>query len=115
MTRSTDLPSGPLLYVLISLSAGDKHGHALMKDIHGFTGTRLGTGTLYGAITRLESKGLIERLEPDARRQPYSITQAGRQTLESSLDNLQRVIDAGITHIGGPLITTQLPIEAELA
>ena len=104
MARSANLTSGPLLFVLVSLSGGEKHGHALMKDIFTFTGARLGTGTLYGAITRLESRGLIVRLVPDARRQPYAITDAGRLVLESSLNNLQRVIDAGVKRHGTPLI-----------
>ena len=39
----------------------------------------LGPGALYGAITRLEERGLIEPLPPDDRRRPYRITAAGRR------------------------------------
>src|SRR5690348_13762343 len=46
--------SDPPLLVLASLAGGPKHGHAMIEDIVGLCGTRLGPGTLYGAITRLE-------------------------------------------------------------
>ena len=45
------------------------------KDLAGVV---LGPGALYGAITRLEERGLIEPLESDDRRRPYRISAAGR-------------------------------------
>ena len=48
--RSNDPPT----LILMSLAGGAKHGHALLKDIEGFAGVKLGPGALYGAITRLE-------------------------------------------------------------
>ena len=67
----------PPLLILTSLASGPKHGHALSKDIEGFAGVVLGPGALYGAITRLEERGLIEPLESDDRRRPYRISAAG--------------------------------------
>jgi DNA-binding PadR family transcriptional regulator len=55
--------SDPTLLVLASLADGDKHGYAMMQDIHQFANVRLGPGTLYGAITRLEQQGWIRPLE----------------------------------------------------
>ena len=49
--------SDPTLLVLSSLAGGDKHGYAMMLDIEEFAATKLGPGTLYGAITRLEDQG----------------------------------------------------------
>ena len=68
--------------ILTSLSSGPKHGHALLLDIESFAGARLGPGTLYGAITRLEQRGLIEPLDADDRRRPYRITAAGSECAE---------------------------------
>ena len=48
--------SDPVLLVLASLAEGDKHGYAMMEDIERFAQVRLGPGTLYGAITRLEQR-----------------------------------------------------------
>ena len=44
----------PTILVLSSLAGGDKHGYSMMRYIEAFAGVRLGPGTLYGAITRLE-------------------------------------------------------------
>jgi DNA-binding PadR family transcriptional regulator len=85
----------PGLLILTSLSGGPKHGHALLLDIDSFAGVRLGPGTLYGAITRLEERGLIEPLEADERRRPYRLTAAGTTTLADSVASLRRIVDTG--------------------
>ena len=48
--RSTD----PGLLVLTSLADGPKHGYAITLDVEKLAGVRLGPGTLYGALSRLE-------------------------------------------------------------
>lgn len=91
--------SGPTLLVLSSLAEGDKHGYAMMEDIQGFAGVRLGAGTLYGAITRLEERGWIRPVRSSGRRQPYSITALGRQHLEEQLAALNKVIGTGLRRL----------------
>ena len=63
MASSVSTSNDPSVLILTSLSSGPKHGYALTKDIEGFAGVRLGPGTMYGAITRHEQRGLIEALE----------------------------------------------------
>src|SRR5438445_7619062 len=87
--------SDPPLLVLASLASGPKHGHAMIDDIAGMCGTRLGPGTLYGAIARLEQQGWIEPLKPEERRQPYQITGAGMRVLRARLTTLARFVKAG--------------------
>ena len=89
----------PGLLILTSLSSGAKHGHALLLDIEAFAGVRLGPGTLYGAISRLEGRGLIEPLDSDDRRRPYRLTAAGTTELEASLAGLRRIVVAGTTRL----------------
>jgi DNA-binding PadR family transcriptional regulator len=84
--------SDPTILVLASLVEGDKHGYAMMEDIAGFAGVRLGPGTLYGAITRLEQRGWIRPVASTDRRQPYRITGAGKQHLEEQVANLEQVV-----------------------
>jgi DNA-binding PadR family transcriptional regulator len=80
--------SDPPLLVLASLAGGPKHGHAMIDDIEQLCGTRLGPGTLYGAITRLEQQKLIEPLPEEDRRHPYRITAAGARLLRARLNIL---------------------------
>ncbi len=96
LRRSNDPP----LLILTSLAGGPKHGHALAKDIEGFAGVVLGPGALYGAITRLEERGLIEPLETDDRRRPYRITGAGSAALAAAIIELRRVAEVGASRLG---------------
>jgi DNA-binding PadR family transcriptional regulator len=82
----------PALLVLASLADGDKHGYAMMEDIQRFAGLRLGPGTLYGAITRLEACGWIAPVASDDRRRPYRITGAGREYLQEQIAALDRIL-----------------------
>ena len=91
--------SDPPLLVLASLANGPKHGHAMIEDIARLCGTRLGPGTLYGAIARLEQQGWIEPLPPVERRQPYRITGEGLRVLRAKLTVLQQFTKAGLKRL----------------
>jgi DNA-binding PadR family transcriptional regulator len=91
--------SDPPLLVLASLASGPKHGHAMIEDIATLCGTRLGPGTLYGAIARLEERGWIEPMPAKERRQPYRITTQGSLVLRAKLTTLQKFAKAGIRRL----------------
>ena len=82
----------PTILILASLAEGDKHGYAIMEDIQVFAGIRLGPGTLYGAISRLERRGWIQAVKSSSRRQPYRITAEGSRHLKEQLALFQQVI-----------------------
>jgi len=82
----------PTLLVLSSLADGEKHGYAMMEDIERFAGVRLGPGTLYGAITRMDERGWIRAVASDDRRQPYAITALGRKHLEEQVSQLDQLL-----------------------
>lgn len=88
--------SDPSILVLASLADGDKHGYAIMTDIQTFANVELGPGTLYGAITRLEQRGLIRSVKTDDRRQPYRITAAGKRHLADQLTSLEQIVRTGL-------------------
>jgi DNA-binding PadR family transcriptional regulator len=91
----------PTMYILVSLSDGPKHGYAIMTDVEAITGEPLGPGTLYGALARLEKRGLIEALEPVDRRRPYKITGLGATTLRTQLEGLAGFSQLGLRRLGG--------------
>ncbi|MGD0288012.1 MAG: PadR family transcriptional regulator [Acidimicrobiales bacterium] len=91
----------PGVLVLLSLSEGPKHGYAITADVLEQTGVRLGPGTLYGSLTKLVERGLIEPVPSDDRRRPYRITTAGRAALAGQLASWSRVVDAGKLRLGG--------------
>ena len=91
--------SDPTILVLSSVAGGDKHGYAMMEDIERFAGVRLGPGTLYGAITRLEERGWIRPVPSEDRRQPYTLTSAGRAYLEEQLGGMEKVVKTGLKRL----------------
>jgi DNA-binding PadR family transcriptional regulator len=92
-------PNDPQLLLLISLAGGQKHGHAMLLDVERFASVRLGPGTLYGALGRLEEAGEIEALPADGRRRPYRLTDSGRRTLNRRLASLQRAVETGLARV----------------
>jgi DNA-binding PadR family transcriptional regulator len=87
--------SEPALLILISLADGPKHGYAMTEDIARIADLRLGPGTLYGAISRLEARGMIEAVGADDRRNPYRITAMGEKALRARLASIQNVARIG--------------------
>src|SRR6476659_10018290 len=93
--RSTD----PGLLVLSSLAEGPKHGYAITQDVEEVSGVKLGPGTLYGALSRLEGKGLIEPMPAEDRRKPYRLTSEGRAALSEQLEMLGSVVKTGLDRL----------------
>ena len=91
--------AGPATLILSSLADGPKHGYALTKDIEQFAGVRLAPGTLYEALSRLESQGFIEALPSADRRRPYQLTAAGAEALRAHLADQRRVADVGLRRL----------------
>ena len=91
------------MLVLTVLAGGPRHGYAVNTEIEALTGSRLGPGSLYGALARLEARQLIEPA-PDGtqeRQRAVRITAAGRETLRAELERMARVAEAGLRALGG--------------
>jgi DNA-binding PadR family transcriptional regulator len=91
--------SDPALLILASLAGGNKHGYGMMADIENLSGVRLGPGTLYGALARLERSGLIEPMPAEERRRPYRLTAKGAGALREQLALLESLAAAGLRRL----------------
>ena len=89
----------PALLVLSSLAGGPKHGYAIIQDVRQIASVTLGPGTLYGALSRLEQRGLIEALPSDDRRRPYRLTAVGASALQRRLSALEQVTRVGLRRL----------------
>lgn len=87
--------SEPAVQVLVSLAAGPKHGWVIADEVEDRTGRRPQPATLYGTLGRLEDRGWITALEPEGRRRPFAVTDAGRRVLQARLDELDGLVAAG--------------------
>lgn len=92
------LPLTPATFhILLSLHDGPMHGYGIKREVEQRTGrmVRLGAGTLYEAIQRLDRLGLIRDAKPPAgieveskRWRFYRITPRGRKVLRAEYDRL---------------------------
>lgn len=90
----------PALLILASLADGPKHGYAIIKDVEAQTSIKLGPGTLYAAIARLEERGLVAPVDGDERRRPYRLTAEGQTVLDERLRAMARFARTGLTRLG---------------
>jgi len=98
-------PSLPLTeatyLILLSLDPTPQHGYAIMKHVEALSDGRvqLSTSTLYSALDRMQSKGLIERIEqqsgdatPGLPRKVYRLTGCGSSALDAELSRLRQLL-----------------------
>ena len=87
--------------ILLALASEDLHGYGIKLEVEKRTdgAMSLGSGTLYEAIQRLETAGLIaESASPaDAptgarKRRYYRLEQPGREALESELAQMDKIV-----------------------
>lgn len=110
MARPTNDILGSTLDVLIlkALSAGPTHGYGVARWIELATDDvlRVGEGTLYPALHRLEERGLIEAewgaSENNRRAKYYTLTAAGRRQLRSDAVTWQRYATAVLAALAAP-------------
>lgn len=92
----------PELNILLSLAEGTRHGYRMMQEVGERTGGRfaMGAGTVYGALKRSRSRGLIEEADrrgpsgPDARQRYYRITEPGTRALVDEITRMQDLVRA---------------------
>jgi len=96
-------------HILLSLTAGERHGYGIIQDIEARGETVVpDVGTMYRALARMLENGLIEaavrRPAPEAddeRRNYYRITDAGRRAAKTEARRLEMLMRAA--RIGGLL------------
>ena len=88
-------------YILLSLSAQDRHGYEILKDVTLSSAGRvkMGPGILYTTLKRLLETGLIVEVEgradadrDDSRRRYYRLTHQGRSALASELERMEQAL-----------------------
>jgi DNA-binding PadR family transcriptional regulator len=88
--------------ILIVLGEGERHGYGIMRAVEEATGgaVKLGPGTLYTTLTRLEADGLIEesdvRPDPaidDQRRRYWRLTASGRAVAVEEVRRLEAIVE----------------------
>src|SRR4051812_22323311 len=90
--------SSVVLHILLVLAEGERHGYAIAQAVEQDTGgqVKMGPGTLYGSIQRMQHAGLIDEAararDEDPRRRNYRATPFGRKVLALELERIADVV-----------------------
>ena len=88
-------PTRAEFYVLLAILDGPRHGYGLMQDVEELSSGRhqIGPGTLYTAIKRLRTAGLISETDADAdRRRCYKLTRKGKSVAEEETQRMSDLV-----------------------
>lgn len=89
------------------LANGDLHGYAILTEVRLLSdgAIRLGTGTLYGALERLQDAGMIavvnEEVVEGRLRRYYRLSGDGRRALLTELDRRAQLVAAARHRLAG--------------
>lgn len=83
-------------YVLISLNK-PRHGYGIMQHVEELTNERIkiGAGTMYGNLSRMEKEGLITSVAEEDRKKIYEISKKGKIVLKLELSRLEELLNHG--------------------
>lgn len=87
----------PTFLILTALAGGRKHGYALIAEAEELSGHRvsLKVGTLYAALDRLASEGLVvaagDEVTDGRARRYYELTDAGAAVLAEAAERSTRI------------------------
>jgi len=91
--------------VLLAVADRARHGLGIIDEVEASTGgkVKLGPGTLYGTIQKVEAEGLIRETtavpdpaDDDPRRRYYRITAAGQRALRREAERMSALVDAAL-------------------
>lgn len=80
-------------YILLALSS-EIHGYGIKGYVEDLTGGRikLGAGTIYGTLAKMEKDGLIQPVNAYDRRRTYIRTEAGAVLIQQEIQRLREMI-----------------------
>lgn len=95
------------LHILLSVVDRPRHGYGILQDAEAHTGGHPGfeIPTLYRALRRLKSEGLIQAAEApdptiDERREYWEATDLGRAVLRGELSRMEAALKVGRERLG---------------
>ncbi len=84
-------------YIMLSLIT-PLHGYGIMQHVEGISSgkVKLGPGTLYGALGKLEKEQLIKMMLAEDRKKCYELTGIGKVVLYEEIQRLEALYKNGL-------------------
>ena len=91
-------------YILLSLNQ-PRHGYGIMQHVEDITDGRIkiGPGTMYGTLSKLENEELIIQEQETERKKIYRLSETGKIVIELELARLKELLENGLREMGGSI------------
>ncbi|MGD6993818.1 PadR family transcriptional regulator [Sutcliffiella horikoshii] len=79
-------------YILLSLTE-PRHGYGIIKHVEEISNgrIRLGSGTIYGTLTKMQKDGVITVFADAERKTVYEITESGKELITAEITRLKEL------------------------
>jgi len=79
-------------YILLSLTE-PRHGYGIVKHVEEISNSRirLGSGTVYGTLTKMQKDEIITVFADEERKTVYEITEVGKKLILAEIDRLKEL------------------------
>ncbi len=88
-------------YILLSLTE-PRHGYGIIQHTYDITNGRikLGSGTVYGTLTKMEKRGVISVYSDGDRKTVYEITEVGKILLREEINRIKELYHNAVKYEG---------------
>lgn len=96
MKRAKEPLTESYFYILLCLYEGSNHGYGIMQRTAELSKDRvkIGSGTMYGAISNMIKKGWISECETaSSRKRLYQLTEIGTEIMQGECERLKELVE----------------------
>nr|WP_239534459.1 PadR family transcriptional regulator [Priestia taiwanensis] len=88
-------------YILLSLTR-PRHGYGIIKHVNEISNGRiqLGSGTVYGTLTKMQKDGVITVFADAERKTVYEVTEIGKVLIRAEITRLKELHHNALTYEG---------------
>ncbi|WP_404470499.1 PadR family transcriptional regulator [Sutcliffiella horikoshii] len=88
-------------YILLSLTE-PRHGYGIIKHVEEISNgrIRLGSGTIYGTLTKMQKDGVITVFADAERKTVYEITDSGKELITAEIERLKELHENALKYEG---------------
>ncbi|WP_315121202.1 PadR family transcriptional regulator [uncultured Clostridium sp.] len=86
-------------YILLSLTE-PRHGYGIIQHVEKITNgrIRLGSGTVYGTLSKMQKSGVISVYSDEERRTIYEITDIGKILIKEEINRIKELYNNALTY-----------------
>ncbi|WP_093880255.1 PadR family transcriptional regulator [Terribacillus saccharophilus] len=97
------LPLTHTTYYILMVLKEPLHGYGIMKEVEIISegSVRLGPGTLYGVLRKLEKLKLICQVDQQDTKKTYQLTGVGGELLIAEYERLRKLVEISEKQLGG--------------